>query len=263
MPINPIRQRSSFSTSARQVSGRPARARCRLLIGVLVCFVLSASLAYAQDSSASEASTGGAVTQAPADYRISAGDVLALKFFYAPELNANITVRPDGKINLQFVGDFQAANLTPAQLASQLKAAYATTLRYPEVAVGIDKGFASQQIFVGGEVEHPGVQPLLPSLTLMRAVIIAQGFKETAASGRVLILRRDAHGDTQVIKVNASNQGSGSSDVKDPTLQPFDVVLVAPSGVAKLNKWVDQYIRRNIPVSVGFSYAINKTNSVN
>lgn len=192
--------------------------------------------------------------RAPADYRITPGDELALKFFYVPELNETVTVRPDGSINLTLVGEIEAAELTPEQLAQRLSAAYASHLRHPDVAVKIEKGFGRQQVFVGGEVEHPGVQPLLPSLTLMRALIVAQGMKETAAPKRVLILRRDATGASQVIEADVARQMRGDGGV-DPVLQPYDVVLVPPSRISRVNRWIDLYIRRNLPV--GFSYDLN------
>ena len=39
-------------------------------------------------------------------------------------------------------------------------------------------------------------------------------------------------------------------------LQPFDVVLVPESRIARMDRWVDQYIRQLIPVTLtaGFTY---------
>ncbi|MGO1000160.1 polysaccharide biosynthesis/export family protein [Lysobacter sp. CA196] len=197
-----------------------------------------------------------------AAYRIAPGDELALKFFYVPELNENVTVRPDGRIHLQLVGEVPAAELTPAELAAALKRAYAGSLRQPEVSVEVEKGFARQQVFVGGEVGRPGAQPLLPSLTVMRALIVAQGLRDTAAANRVVILRRGDDGRGQVIRVDVASQSRNGADAaNDPLLQPFDVVLAVPSHVSRLNRWIDQYIRRNLPVNVGFSYDLNDNRS--
>src|SRR6185503_10809127 len=44
---------------------------------------------------------------------LSPGDVVDLKFFYVPELNDSQTIRPDGKLSLQLVGEVQAAGQTP------------------------------------------------------------------------------------------------------------------------------------------------------
>jgi protein involved in polysaccharide export with SLBB domain len=209
----------------------------------------------ARDAQLSETPVAG-------DYRIAPGDELALKFFYVPELNEVAIVRPDGRIHLQLIGEIRAADLTPEQLAAALKRAYAANLRHPEVSVEVQKGFARQQVFVGGEVARPGAQPLLPSLTVMRALIVAQGLKDTAAANRVVILRRGEDGKPQVIQVNVASQSrKGASDGNDPLLQPFDVVLAVPSRVSRLNKWIDQYVRRNLPVNVGFSYDLNDNRS--
>ena len=44
----------------------------------------------------------------------------------------------------------------------------------------------------------------------------------------------------------------------NPALQPYDVVIVPKTGIAKLNDWVEQYIRQMSPVtlSLGFSYVL-------
>ena len=42
------------------------------------------------------------------EYRIQPGDQLDIKFFYNPELNEQIIVRPDGKISLQLVTELMA-----------------------------------------------------------------------------------------------------------------------------------------------------------
>ena len=54
------------------------------------------------------------------EYRIQVGDQLDIKFFYNPELNEQVTVRPDGRISLQLAPEIIVANLTPAQLKEVL-----------------------------------------------------------------------------------------------------------------------------------------------
>jgi len=229
----------------------------RLAAAIAVAVALTSAVSAQEPAppSASESLPVAAAANVGNDYRIAAGDELTLRFFYVPELNETVTVRPDGKIHLPLVGAIAAAEQTPEQLARALHAAYAGDLRHPDVAVEIEKGFARQQIFIGGEVQHAGMQALTPQLTLMRAIIVAQGLKETAAPNRVLILRKNTDGTARVIETNLARQLHGNAG-EDPTLQPYDVVLVPPSRVARLNKWVDQYIRRNLPVNM--SYEINK-----
>ena len=49
---------------------------------------------------------------------LAAGDTVELRFFYANELTVTQTIRPDGKITLELVGEIQAAGLTPGDLAA-------------------------------------------------------------------------------------------------------------------------------------------------
>jgi protein involved in polysaccharide export with SLBB domain len=191
-------------------------------------------------------------------YYIAPGDELSLKFQFMPELNTSETVRPDGHVDLPIIGSQQAAGLTADQLRDKLKAAYAPKLRRPDLTVNIAKGFASQQVFVGGEVQRPGAQPLSPSLTAVQAILSAQGFKETADASKVTILRRGRDGNTQVLSVDAGAVMDGKQQSKDVALRPFDIVIVERSAVAGVNQWIDQYIRRNIPFNTGFSYVINR-----
>lgn len=232
-----------------------ARPRSRRLLAYAFA-LLSAS---ASTVSAQAPASGVLAVDAPAtarnDYRIAAGDELTLRFFYVPELNETVTVRPDGKIHLPLVGAIVAAEQTPEQLAQRLRGLYAGDLRHPDVSVEIEKGFARQQVFIGGEVEQPGMQALTPELTVMRAIIVAQGLKENAAPNRVVILRKDAAGNARIIEASVARQLHGNAG-EDPPLQPYDVVLVPPSRVSRVNKWVDQYIRRNLPISL--FYDINK-----
>ena len=62
------------------------------------------------------------------EYKIQPGDQLDIKLFYNPELNEQLTVRPDGRITMQLVNDVVAAGLTPAQLTAILRRAALPTI---------------------------------------------------------------------------------------------------------------------------------------
>ena len=54
------------------------------------------------------------------EVRLSAGDVLDIRFFYTPDLNAVQAIRPDGRIALQLVGEIKAQGKTPKALKEEL-----------------------------------------------------------------------------------------------------------------------------------------------
>jgi protein involved in polysaccharide export with SLBB domain len=190
------------------------------------------------------------------EYRIQVGDQLDVKFFYNPELNEQITVRPDGRISLQLVHEVAAAGSTPSELRQLLTRKYASELKKPEIAV-IVRSFGGQKIFVDGEVTRPGMIALIGPMTVLQALSHAGGMKETARTQEVVIIRRGEFNKPLAFQVNVQKVINGTDTGQDVALQPFDIVYVHRSGIANVNVWVDQYIRKNIPLSTGFGYTLN------
>ena len=69
------------------------------------------------------------------DYKIQVGDRLDIKFFFNPELNEQVWVRPDGRIALQLVGEISVAGNTVEELRKTLIQGYAKQLKNPEIAI--------------------------------------------------------------------------------------------------------------------------------
>jgi protein involved in polysaccharide export with SLBB domain len=178
------------------------------------------------------------------DYRIQAGDQIDVRFPLNPELNVLTVVRPDGRISLKLVGEVLAEGGTPAELGKKLEGVYATELRDPEIAVSV-RGMAAR-IYVDGQIERPGEYVWNPQITALQAIARAGGFRDTADEDRFVVLRRSADGVQQVIAVDLEEDEGSNHDV---FLFPYDLVVVPSSSVADVNKWVDQYIRQNIPVT--------------
>ena len=196
----------------------------------------------------------------PQEYRIQPGDQLEIKFFYNPELNETLTVRPDGKISLQLVDDILAAGLKPSELDDDLTKKYATELKKPSITV-IVKSFGGQRIFVGGEVNRQGLITIAGNMTPLQAVLNAGGFKETASPENTLIIRKGTGNKPVPIPINLENAIRGKFRDANFLLQPDDIVYVPKSPIAKANKFVNQYIENLLlfrGVSFGFSYEINK-----
>jgi hypothetical protein len=51
---------------------------------------------------------------------------------------------------------------------------------------------------------------------------------------------------------------NGRDTAQDVVLQPFDVVVVPRSGIADVGRWVDLYIKRVLPMSLGFSVTVDR-----
>ena len=186
---------------------------------------------------------GGGVPAAPVlgDYRIQAGDQIDVRFPLNPELNVVSVVRPDGRVSLKLIGEVLAEGRTPAELSKELGVAYSTELRNPEIAV-IVRSMAAR-VYVDGHIERPGEYLWSPQITALQAIARAGGFRDTANEERFVVLRRGHDGTQQVIEIEEEDTGE-----HDVFLAPYDLVVVPSSNVADVNKWMDQYIRQNIPI---------------
>src|SRR5262245_12508370 len=184
---------------------------------------------------------------APSEYRIQRGDALEIRFALNPELDSDSLVLPDGRISLQLVGDMYAEGLTPAELTEQLRNAYSTELRDPAIAVNVASMAA--RIYVGGHIQRPGEYPWSRQITAMQAIARAGGWSYPADTGTGIGRRRDKSGAEQKIEIDIDDATSEEGKNRDVYLAPYDLVMVPSSTVADVNKWMDQYIRKNIPLT--------------
>ena len=195
-------------------------------------------------------------------YIILPGDQLDIKFFYNPELNESVTVRPDGKISLQLVDEVQAAGLQPAELDAKLTEAYSQELKKPMVTV-IVRSFKGQRIYVGGEVNQQREMELPAGMTVLQAVFNAGGFKETASPEDTILIRQGPNREPVPVRIDLKTAMYGQGEAANLALLPNDIVYVPKSSIAEANKFVNQYIEKLIlfrGFSAGVTYQVNKYN---
>ena len=188
-------------------------------------------------------------------YRFYPGDEVEISVPSAPELNRTSVVQPDGRIALNLVQPVMAADRSAPQLQLALSEAYSNVLLRPSINVAA-KTVTPIKVFVGGEVNNPGMYDLIGDGDSLRAIIQAGGFKTTAKVDRVVIIRRSPDGRPMMRTANmkASLRGAGGDLVP---LRRFDIGFVPRSNVAEANLFVQQYFRDLSPVQFGFNYSLN------
>jgi polysaccharide export outer membrane protein len=182
-----------------------------------------------------------------------------VSFYYTPELNVIQTIRPDGKIALQLIGEVSAQGKTPSELRAELLESYARILKQPDITVLI-RSFYERRIYVGGQVTAPGVFDMPGPMTLLEAIIQAGGLDLTQAETRNIVVIR--HEGNQrygyAIDLQPALQGSESRPFY---LRPKDIVYIPQTRIAKVDQWVDQHINQLIP-KVGFTFSQVRGNTV-
>ena len=228
--------------------------------------------------------------QAPGkQYVIGAGDQLEIRFRDAEKLNADVTVRPDGKISLALVKAVTAEGKTPEELEDELIGRYSRTLKNPDLVVIVHRytsdryyldgrparpgirdldeltlavqSFAPRQVFVAGEVRNPGFVPYQQPLTVLEAIIAAGGFVRSSELSRVLVLRKMGTAKPTATFLNLKKDIKGLAS-NDMALRPFDIVVVPKSKITQIADFLDQYLYQLIPaarnVNFGFFYDLRK-----
>ena len=174
--------------------------------------------------------TGGG---ADANYRFGPGDRLVLFLTGEVEKSTQLTVTRDGFVVIPAVGQVNVAGLTRAQLEdalySRLGRVYsgvrrgpgATTHFYIDVAA-----MGTNQVFVNGDVVHPGSYRVSRAGTVMNALYQAGG---PTANGSMRGVQVKRNGETVATLdiYDYALRGDASRDVR---LESNDVVFVPPRG---------------------------------
>ena len=163
-------------------------------------------------------------------YHIQVGDVLEVRLLLNPELNEEVTVRPDGHISTTAVPDMLAYGRSPADLADSLRAVYARDLQNPRVSVVV-KSFAPTRVYVAGEVTTPGEFITVgPTLTLSQAIARAGGTKLSSADSSVFVIRRGLGDKPEFLSVKWKAVRQGVDPNADIRLAPYRCGLRAEAG---------------------------------
>ncbi len=112
--------------------------------------------------------------------------------------------------------------------------------------------FANRRVFVGGEVNRPGMLPMVGRQTALGAVMEAGGFRPTAARNELLVVRQTLDDRPRLLLLSLKNDKGLPSEASHFILQPLDVVLVNESGIARTGRAVDQYIKQLLPFSINW-----------
>jgi protein involved in polysaccharide export with SLBB domain len=189
----------------------------------------------------------------PTKVLIGPGDILEVKHFYVPELNESQTVRPDGKISLQLVGEVAVQGKSPAEVHDELVTLYAPLVKKAEVTVFLRSSF-NNRVYVGGEVNKAGAVDMPGPMTVLQAVVMAGGFNMLTAEVQNVVVIRHKDGKRYGAALNLKDVMAGK-EVEPFMLEPNDIVYVPRTRIVRVDQWIDLYINRIVP-QFGFFYGV-------
>ena len=183
----------------------------------------------------------------PVTYRVGAPDRIFISILPAPVIERVVTVRPDGKVSLDLIGDLQAAGMTPEEIAESVRVEIGRFKRNASVTVTVSAAL-SDTITLFGEVRRPGTFPIQHDIRVAEAIAQLGGTTNFASKRNIRVIRtaRDPaqcwlHCEPVILQVNLSRIQSGdlSSNIQ---LLSGDIVVVPPTILARIGYVLQQIL---------------------
>jgi polysaccharide biosynthesis/export protein len=189
-------------------------------------------------------------------YRLTAGDQITTRFYYNPQLDEDLQVRPDGNISLSLIGELRAIGKTAGELSAEITRAYAQYFVKP-TAVVIVRQFTGHRVFTSGELRNPGQFSLITSArTVLESLAASGGVTDNGTLTHVILIRRlPNQQNPMVAELDLADALSGEDPSQDVTLMPNDFVYVPKSGAAGFDLAMQQYLFRPLNLTTGASFA--------
>jgi polysaccharide export outer membrane protein len=157
-------------------------------------------------------------------YSVQPGDVLQISVWREPELQREVAVSPDGRINYPLIGSVVVEDKTVEQIGAEMEEALGRFMTQAAVTVAVKEPLGNR-IYVIGQVNRPGVFPFTKSLDVMQALSLAGGTGKFAELDDIKILRR-VDGVQKTFAFDYSNVQRGRNLEQNILLQSGDVILV-------------------------------------
>jgi polysaccharide export outer membrane protein len=162
---------------------------------------------------------------------IGPGDLLDLRVFDVPELVLKVRVDINGCVSLAFLGDVKLAGMTVGNAQRMIARELVARLlvKDPQVSIFIEE-FATQGITIYGEVNAPGIYPLMGPHRLYDVISAAGGL--TLKSGRtVTVLHAGQSDHPEVVELANMNAGEHPLEHANVPIYPGDTIVVSKAGM--------------------------------
>jgi len=172
-------------------------------------------------------------SEGTAEYQVGAPDRLRVFVVPDPVIEREVTVRPDGFLTIDLIGDVEASGRTTNEIAADIEERIARYKRGARVTVSVEAP-RTDMITVFGEVRGPASFPLERETSVAEAIGLVGGPTLYGAKDKIRVVRFQGAA-TEVLSVNleAIQYGDLSSNF---LLTGGDIVIVPPSVLGKISQ---------------------------
>ena len=150
---------------------------------------------------------------------------------------------PDGYVYLPLLEGIKATRKTVDELRNELNMSYQRKFKNLEVSVLLES-VSGNRVFVFGEVRRPGVINMTKPMMVLQALAMAGGVLPTGSLEVVKILYWDNCNIPRLRTLNLLNVMLRMKIHEDFLLPQNAIIFVPMTTIAKMDKFVDQYIKQ-------------------
>lgn len=170
-------------------------------------------------------------------YKLQPSDVLELEYEFTPEYNQTVTVEPDGSVRLKLVGSIKVGGKTLDEATAAITEKASASLNRPVLTLTL-KEFVKPHFTVYGEVTRPGVYDIHGAVTVLQAIAISGGVKDTSKESQVVLVRKVNSDVAEVKVINTKLMSSEKGAREDFDIWPDDMLIVPKNRLGKLEPYI-------------------------
>lgn len=176
------------------------------------------------------------------EYRMAPPDVILITSKRVKEINGHQEViRPDGRITLPLLGSIYVAGRTCEEVSAELESLAQQYYEEADVSLRVVR-YASQKIFVFGEVFAPGPYPYDGANTVLETLAAAQPSR-LADPSRIAILRPSPDGELRKrMTIDLDKMVKEGDTALDAVLENGDIIYVPPNPLAAMGLALQQLL---------------------
>jgi len=193
--------------------------------------------------------------QGDKDYFISAGDIINLNVFPADEFSKEVTVQPDGTVEVPLIGAVKVSGMRVSELEKLLTSKFSKYISNPTITINVRK-FSAYRVAIIGQVQRTGYYEFVEGMKILDLIAIAGGLNDYARTKDVKIFRKikNQNGEMkeETFEINLGDVLNGKLD-KNIELKAGDIVYIPRQKFTTTSKWISDNL---IPWTMLTTFAI-------
>jgi len=153
------------------------------------------------------------------------------------------TIEIDGKANFPLVGVVEIANKTLREADEFVSEKVQAIFPNADITLRIEDS-PRRSIAIIGAVTNPGTYPVTGAIPFLSIVAAAKGYTDEANLDSIITLQPRI----DKLYINKIDLQEDILSVADMKMLPGDIIYIPKQRISNINRFVDQYVRKNIPL---------------